>query len=181
MKILQSFSCILLLVAAGWLTDIYSFSVPKIEGGNVTLSAYKGKKILVITLPIQQSSAVDSLLTSLDSLATVHAGALAIIAVPAIEDGYTSAKENTLKQWYRSKLGNKIVLTQGLYTRRTSGAQQHPLFAWLTQQTQNTHFDIDVTGPGAKYFAKSNGELYGVLIPQTRIGSTAVNILLQVP
>ncbi|MBL7746163.1 MAG: hypothetical protein JNM19_01940, partial [Chitinophagaceae bacterium] len=130
--------------------------------------------ILVITLPVAQSASADSVLYSLDTLGAARTATLKIIAVPSYEDGYTAAQKTTLETWYRSKLGNHIVITEGLYTRKTSGAQQHPLFSWLTDAVQNETFDVDVTGPGYKFFVNSTGKLYGVLRPHTKMWSGAV-------
>ena len=179
MRLLNVISFGILISAAVWTGSIYDYSVPRIEGGNQSLSAYQGKKILIITLPLQQNASADSMLYCLDTLGAAHVANLAIIAVPSYEDGYTPALKNQLKQWYHSKLGNYIVVTDGLYTRKTSGAQQHPLFKWLTIVTKNENFDVDVAGPGHKFFARANGELFAVLGQQVKIGGAKVNWLLQ--
>lgn len=169
------------LIVAGLSTiSIYSFSVPKIEGGNFALTTCQGKKILIITLPVQQNASADSLLYCLDTLALAHTANLTVIAVPSYEDGYTPAQQNQLQQWYRSKLGNYILVTDGLYTRKTSGTQQDPLFKWLTDIIQNENFDIDVDGPECKYFVSSSGELYGVLRPISTISSAAVQKAIRI-
>ena len=163
-----------ILISLAISTGIYNYSVPKIEGGSQALTAYQGKKVLVITLPVQQDAAADSMLYSLDTLASAHLSHLAVIAVPGYEDGYAEEMKSQLQQWYRSKLGNYITITEGLYTRKTSGSQQHPLFAWLTHSSQNGSLDVDVEGPGSKFFADSEGKLYGVLGPKMKIGGRLV-------
>jgi glutathione peroxidase-family protein len=159
---------------------VLAFSVPKIEGGSQNLSAFQGKKLLVITLPVQQNAAADSFLYSLDTLSRARATILKVIAVPSAEDGCTAANQSQLRQWYRSKLGNQIVITAGLRTRKTSGNQQHSLFQWLTKDTQNQVFDIDADAPGFKFFTKGNGTLYGVLGPVAKINGLTVKRALQI-
>lgn len=160
--------------------SIHDYTVPKIEGGNQSLSAYQGKKVLIITLPLLQNASTDSMLNSLDTLASARNATLKVIAVPSYEDGFTAAQKIQLQQWYRSRLGNYILITDGLYTRKTSGSQQHPLFKWLTEEDQNEIFDIDVDGPGYKFFAKTNGQLYGVLRPSSKISGQTVQKTLQI-
>jgi glutathione peroxidase len=172
-------SCIFFLSRAVCVESIYTYSVISIEGNNKPLSAYKGKKLLVITLPTQQNASGDSLLHSLDSIRAVYNNTLQIIAVPAYEDGYTSAIKNSLKQWYRSILGSGIIVTEGMYTRKTSGNQQHPLFKWLTDKDKNGFFNQDVTGPRHKFIVWTDGELTGELGAPIRIGGSAMNDLLQ--
>jgi glutathione peroxidase-family protein len=178
MKILATlFFTIQLFFAIG----IHSFTVPKIEGGNQALSAYQGKKILVVTLPVVQNAAADSILYSLDTLGAARTNTLKIIAVPAYEDGFTAAQKTQLKNWYRSKLRIHILITDGLYTRKTSGTQQHALFKWLTNATQNEVFDIDASSPGYKFFVNNSGALYSVMHPHTKISGLTVQRTLQMP
>lgn len=159
--------------------SIYSYSVPKIEGGTQALTAFQNKKLLIITLPTQQTAGNDSLLHAIDSLRAANSSTLSIIAVPSYEDGFTPAIKNSLKSWYRSILSSSIVITDGLYTRETSGSQQHGLFQWLTDKNKNGHFDIDVTGPRMKFFIWTDGNLDGVLSATTKLGGIAMQGLLQ--
>ena len=158
---------------------MYTYSVTSIEGVNKPLSAYSGKKILVITLPTQQNAANDSVLHSLDSIRIAYPGQLQIIAVPAYEDGYTPTVKASLTQWYRSKLGADIIITDGMYTRKTSGSQQHPLFQWLTDKNKNGSFNQDVTGIKNKFIIWTDGSLTSVLGAPVKLGGAVMNDLLQ--
>lgn len=166
------------LVSVSLWEGIYDYSVPKIEGGNQAISTYAGKKILIVNLPVIRDASADSLLYSLDTMATAHIADLAVIAVPSVEDGFTASQKDSLQVWYRSKLGNYVLLTDGLYTRKTSGYQQHGLFKWLTDVNRNTIFNMDITGPGYKFFVHADGALYAVLRPQTKMWSMSVNKVL---
>ncbi|MBI5370932.1 MAG: hypothetical protein HZA79_02770 [Sphingobacteriales bacterium] len=180
---MKKISVIILLFLLGGIShgqdSAYQYSVTKIEGGSQSLSSFQGKKILLITLPIVNNASSDSLLYSLDTLGTAHAADLKIIAVPSYEDGFTEAQKSQLEQWWRSKLGGHILITDGAYTRKTSGVQQDPLFKWLTTATQNEVFDIDVEGPGYKFFVSGTGVLYGVLRPQSKISGRSVQATLR--
>lgn len=166
------------LVSVSLWEGIYDYSVPKIEGGDQALSAYSGKKIMVVNLPLTRDAAADSLLYALDTIATAHATDLAVIAVPSVEDGFTSSQKDSLQSWYRSKLGNHVLITDGLYTRKISGYQQHGLFKWLTDVNRNTAFNMEITDPGYKFFVHADGTLYAVLRPHTKMWSNAVNKVL---
>jgi glutathione peroxidase-family protein len=122
----------------------------------------------------------DSLLYCLDTLAAAHTSNLAVIGVPSYEDGYTAAQQTALRNWYRGKLGNYVTISTGLYTRKTSGTQQHGLFQWLTKDDLNDIFNTDVSGPGCKFFVGSAGGLFGVLSPQTKMGGQSVQKTLRI-
>lgn len=173
------FTISLFLSGSGWGQNIYGLSVKTIEGNSKPLSVYQGKKILIITLPTQQNSSSDSLLRSLDSLSIKYANTLVIIAAPSYEDGYTQSNKNTLKQWYRNILNPSIIITDGLYSRKTTGNQQATLFRWLTDKDENGHFNNDVTGPGNKFIVWTDGELVAVLEADTRLGGPTINNILQ--
>lgn len=177
-KFILIISCFFLM---SWVCveSIYIHSVTTIEGVNKPLNGYQGKKLMIVTLPLQQNGFNDSLLHSLDSLRAVYNGSLVIIGVPAYEDGYTISMKENLKQWYRSKLSMDIIVTEGLYTRKASTSQQHPLFKWLTGKNKNDHFETDVYAPGDKFIVWTNGELVGVLSAQTKIGSSTIHEILQ--
>ncbi len=179
MRLIKGIFILMLLSFTVYTESIYSHSVSKIEGGSQPLSAYQGKKLLIITLPIQQTTAADSLLYSLDTLSAARSAGLQVIAVPAFEDGFTAAQKTSLQQWYRSRLGNQVIITDGLYTRKASGVQQHPVFAWLTRLEKNENFDIDADAPGYKFFVSATGQLVGVLRPHTKMSSMAVQRTLQ--
>lgn len=154
--------------------SIYDYQVPLIEGGTLNLSSYQGKKILIVTLPISQDAVADSFLYSLDTLATAHQSQIQVVSVPSYEDGFTVAGRAALAQWYRTKLSSHIIITDGLYTRKSSGSLQHALFKWMTDENLNEVFNIDVDGPGYKFFARGDGQLYSVLRPISKISGPSV-------
>lgn len=162
-------------------SSIYNFNIPLIEGGNQPLSSYQGKKLLIVTLPLQQNPSTDSLLFSLDTMAIAHVADLKVIATLSYEDGFTAEQKTYLNNWYRSKLGNNIVISDGLYTRKSSGSLQHPLFSWLTHVAENGRFDIDVTEEETKFFVNTDGLIYGVLRKQTKMWSNTLKRVINTP
>lgn len=154
-------------------------TLTKLEGGTQSIAAYNGKSLMIVTLPIVQTASADSFLTALDTLAQAHSQTLQVIATPSIEDGYNPAIQSQLQQWYRSKLSNTILITEGLYTHKAS-AQQHILFKWLTHNTENGTFDVDAGTPKFKFFINKDRELYGVLQEAVKISSPVIQRLLQV-
>ncbi len=158
--------------------SIYSKSITTIEGVDKPISAYQGKKMLIITLPIVQSAAADSLLTALDSIANVHTSDMVIIATPSKEDGFTTSNKASLKQWYRSKLRMSILVTDGYFTRKTAGNNQHALFQFLTKQEKNGSFNNDVEGVATKFVVWTDGELIGFINPQTKVNGRSMKSLI---
>lgn len=153
---------------------LYDISFTSIEGQAGQMSVYQGKKLLIVTLPCTQSPYADSLLYSLDTLASNNSQLLNVLAVPAKEDGFSSSNRTALLAWYRSKLGSQITIMEGANVRKTSGSSQHELFSWLTRVEKNESFDVDADAPGFMYFITGSGTLYGVLRPTSKIWGQSV-------
>lgn len=166
------------LISSTYIESIFTYSVSKLEGGNISLSAFQGKKMIIITVPTVHNNVNDSLLASLNSLALTYASSVKVIAVPSYEDGYSTERVNELKFWYSGILNSNILITDGMYTRKTSGAQQSPLFKWLTDNDKNGHFNQDVFGPMQKFIIWTDGELSAVLGAPTKLNGSTINDLL---
>lgn len=152
---------IFLLTSAHYsLNSIYDVSINTIEGSPKQLNELQGKKIMLVILPVTHTAEDSTFLISLDSLSRAKADAVAFIAVCSYEDGFADSLKTGLTNYYRALLGNQIIITDGMHTRKNQ--QQHPLFEWLTKKENNTHFDDDAGGPGQKFFINEQGELYGV-------------------
>ncbi len=156
--------------------SLHSLNITTIDGGVVHLDIYSGKKVLFYILPISVSDS--SVLREIDSFTTIYSSKVQFIGVLSREDGYLDSNKNSIKNFYQS-LGNKILLTSGIYTRKTSNSNQSEFMAWLTKKYLNKIQDKDAAGIGHKFFIDEGGRLYSDLLPQIPLFSTIVekNIL----
>lgn len=154
--------------------SVYTHSVMSIEGVNKPLSAYQNKKIFVIVLPTTQNASNDSLLNSIDSLRIAKGSTVQIIGVPAYEFGYANNIKEQLRTWYRTKLNTAIIITEGLYVKKSSGTQQHPLFKWLTDKDKNGYLNDEVEGARNKYIIWTDGQLAADFSPTTKMNGAAM-------
>jgi hypothetical protein len=74
-----------------------------------------------------------------------------------------------------------IVLTEGMYTKKSSGSNQSALMKWLTDRTKNRHFDIDSEGIGQKFIVNATGRLFAVLPPQVSLQAGVFNKIVHGP
>lgn len=157
---------------------IYDYSFTSIEGNIITMSSYQQKKIIITTLPVIQNAENNLHLARLDSLSRANQPEIVMIGIPSFENGYTEQNSDTLKNWYRSILGNQFIIGRGMYTHKTS-SNQHQMFAWLTKTNLNNRFDVDVEGIGDQFYISENGTLYGVLGPGAKWSNNVFNRLIQ--
>ena len=168
---------LLTMVAHGQSPDIYGLSFTKMDGTTQPLSAYQGKKILFIILPVTKTADDSTYLDTLRAIADRHADSLVMIGVLSYEDGYFDDSLYRLRPWFQSMLDSNVVITSGMSTRKSS-AYQDPVFAWLTSASQNGHFDYDVAGTDEKFFISGAGTLYGVFDPSQKLDEAVVEGML---
>lgn len=171
-------TALVLLVKLTVFSSVYDFSITGISGETRQLSIYNQKKLLIVTLPTIVNEANSAKLLKLDSLAKARKLDLSIVAVPSFEDGFTVLSREQLKDWYKAQLDSSVFIADGIYARKTSLENQHPLFKWLTKSDQNGSFDQDVQNPFDKFFINAEGQLVAVLGAYIPFSSTSINRVL---
>ncbi|MFT3908295.1 MAG: hypothetical protein QM737_02630 [Ferruginibacter sp.] len=155
--------------------SIHNLSFTNIDGANVSLNTYAGKKVLFIIAPISISDSVK--LDELKSFQLRYGDSVAIIGIMSIENGFSSANSSTIKSMYESK-GINIVLTGGVYTKKTSGANQAGFMKWLTEKDDNKRYDVDAKGIWHKFFVNKEGKLYGFSLPISPLSNNVVSTIV---
>ncbi len=150
---------ILLLLSFLFFQDppsIYDLSVESINGENISMSDFKGKRIVVVSLDGQSPSSEK--IAFLDSLST-EIRDIQVIVIPSLEQGKT-VQENTIKDFTKATKSSLIIARPGKLSKQTKEEQQ-TLFQWLTKVENNLHFNTD--GEAEQYFVISaEGTLYAV-------------------
>jgi glutathione peroxidase len=175
MKSTSAFAFALLIWLFCPLDDIYNINFQEIDGNTVDLSQYKGKKMMIIVLPVSTDSIVSP--SELSDLEQQFDSNLLVIGVPAIEFGYNSSLRDQVKTVYNEQQEN-FILAYGMKVKKSAGNDQSNLFQWLTNNSRNKHFDNDIIGVGHKFFINESGTLYAELGPQTKVSSQIVNRVL---
>jgi glutathione peroxidase-family protein len=168
----------LFVASLGIYSDFYSYKITTIDGTEKSLSVFKGRKILVVILPVSYSAGDIEFLKKVDSISKVYQSRLAVLAVPSIEDGYDTINTSSLHSYYSSFLGQQVTISSGVYTRKTSGLQD-PLFYWLTHGEKNLHFDTDADGVGCCFYINEQGELLGEVSSKVGLTPKVISRLMQ--
>jgi len=150
-------------------TDLYNIHFSTIDNEDKSMDEFRGKKIMIVILPVTQTVDDSIFLRSIVNASENYGGKISIIGMPSFEDGYSIGDSDRVAYYYRMQMGRTITVVKGMYTKKTSGRNQHPLFAWLTHASQNDHFDSEATGVGEKFFINENGELYGIVSARRQI------------
>jgi glutathione peroxidase len=164
-----------ILIALSYLSYSQSFnqlSFRKLNGDTVWTSSYAGKKVMFYIAPLSQS---DSAFIQLQAFKARYGDTVQIVGILSIEDGFQNSNASSIEAMYA---GIGIVLTEGMYTKKQSGANQSSLMKWLTDKNMNRHFNMDAKGIGHKFFVGEGGRLFGVMPPPVSLSASIINTIV---
>jgi glutathione peroxidase-family protein len=137
--------------------DLYKIEFNSLDGQQISMGDYAGKRILVVSVDGPTASTVQ--FNYLDSLQTALED-IQVIIVPVIDDYRRTGKASVTAA--KKLLKSRLIVAETSLVRRNAEKYQHPLFQWLTNASNNAHFNVDGK-PGQYYLISSKGTLYGVL------------------
>lgn len=111
-------------------SNIYDFSVKRIDGKQISLSEYKGKVLLIVNV-----ASKCGLTPQYDALEKIyeqfHAKGVAVLGFPANEFGAQEPGTNSeIQEFCQTKFGVKFPMFEKLIVK---GAGQHPLYHYMTE------------------------------------------------
>ena len=139
-------------------SSIYDQTVQSEKGKTISLSDYKGKKLLIAVVSTDNLKKKDAI-NYWDSLQTSNPGVV-VFVIPADDISKDTDTTNNNTQQTSS---DKVTVTSIASAKKDKGSSQHPLMQWLTHVVKNSHFDADVETDIQLYVISESGLLYAVL------------------
>ena len=139
-------------------TSIYDIQINALEGDSLDLSAFKGKKILIVN--VASKCGFTPQYKDLQELHELYGDKLVIIGVPCnqfLSQEPGGAEE--IATFCERNYGVTFQITEKVDVK---GKNQHPLYAWLTEKAKNGNEDSTVKWNFQKYMISENGELEGI-------------------
>lgn len=140
----------------------YDFNVLQSDGKEISLSSFKGKKILVVNV-----ASLCGLTPQYEQLQELYEKYkhqnFTIIAFPANNFGAQEPGSNEEIALFCSK--NYGVTFPVMAKISVKGQDIHPVYQWLTQKTENGIFDSEVKWNFQKYLINEKGHLFEVISP----------------
>ena len=141
--------------------SIYDFKVAGLDGGEIDLAAYKGKKILIVNTA--SKCGYTSQYEGLEKLYEANKGKLVVIGFPANNFLYQEPGNNEeIKSFCQKNYGVTFPMAAKIDVK---GKNIHPLYVWLTQKKYNNHSDNNVKWNFQKYLIDEKGQLIDVFAP----------------
>lgn len=142
------------------ITGIYDFSITDIDGNNLSLGQFKGKKILFVNTA--SGSEYASQVGSLEQLYQKYKDSLVIVAVPSNTFQDEPKSNDQLKDYFENTWHTHFIITQ---KTGVAGAGQSAVYNWLTHQSENNMMENNIDGDFYKFLVNADGTLVGAFAP----------------
>jgi glutathione peroxidase len=148
---------------------VYQFSVPSMDGEEVSLSTFKGRVLLIVNTA--SDCGFTPQLRELEQLRIQYAAyEFDILAFPSNDFGGQEPLETaSLQQCYRDNFGVNFKVFDKI---RVRGPYAHPLYKFLSDKKQNMRIDAKPRWNFHKYLVNRAGEVTDFFYPFTKPSSS---------
>lgn len=135
--------------------SLHSIKINSLQGEEIDLSIYKGKKILFVN--VASKCGFTSQYEGLQKLYDTHKDKLVIIGVPCNQFGSQEpGSSNEIQEFCAINYGVTFPITEKIAVK---GDKQHPLYSFLTQKDKNGKKSSSVKWNFQKYLIDEEGKL----------------------
>jgi len=153
--------------------SIHDFSITTIDGKDLPLSSFKGKKMMIVNTA--SKCGFTSQYMELQNVHEKYADQLVIIGFPANNfGGQEPGTNDEIISFCKKNYGVTFLLSEKINVK---GAEIAPLFKWLNHQ-ENNSFKGDVLWNFEKYIIDEEGNLIQRFRSTTKPNSTKIINLL---
>ena len=138
--------------------SIYDFKVPVLEGNTIDLSAYKGKKILIVNTA--SKCGFTPQYDELQALYSKYQDKLVVIGFPANNfKGQEPGSNSEIKEFCKRNYGVTFPMAEKVSVK---GDDIHPLFKYLTDEAQKMGINDPIKWNFTKFLVDEKGKLVAV-------------------
>lgn len=151
---------------------IHDFKATTIDGYTLDFSTFEGKKLMIVNTASKcgytyQYAGLQSLYSTYSKQYDFE-----IIGFPANNfNGQEPGSDESIDDFCTQNYG---VTFQMMSKISVKGADQHPIYSWLTKKAQNGVLDSEVQWNFQKYFINRDGTFYGVVGTQVEPNDPAI-------
>ncbi|MFT4851151.1 MAG: glutathione peroxidase [Sediminicola sp.] len=135
--------------------SIYDIEINALDGKAISLSEFKGKKILFVN--VASKCGFTKQYKELQTLSDTYPEGLVVIGSPCNQfGGQEPGDASEIQGFCELNYGVTFLLTEKINVK---GSSQHPLYDWLTNKELNTKKGSTVKWNFQKYLVDENGQL----------------------
>ncbi|RED42893.1 glutathione peroxidase [Winogradskyella eximia] len=136
------------------LKSIYDIEINNLQGQPIHLSEYKGKKILFVN--VASKCGFTPQYKELQQLQETFKDSLVVIGIPCNQFGKQEpGQADEIQEFCEVNYGVSFLISEKIDVK---GAQQHPLYQWLTKKAINGKQNSVVKWNFQKYLVDEDGE-----------------------
>ncbi|MDI9366014.1 MAG: glutathione peroxidase [Flavobacterium sp.] len=137
-------------------TSIYHLELVLNNGSTITLSKYKGQKLVIVNTA--SNCGYTGQYNELENVFTEYKGKVMMLAFPANDfKNQETAADSTIAQFCKVNYGISFPIAQK--TNVVKSASQHPIFQWLSSKEKNGWCSQAPTWNFCKYVINEEGIL----------------------
>lgn len=173
------------ILIAGWIimaglfaNSIYNLKYTSIEGSEINMVRFKGKKILLVNIASESPYAAKQL-PELEVLQSQFKDSLSVIAFPSNDFGHEPRSNEEIKQLMYLTYHVSFALAQKSIVRDSLPAT-HPLYHWLQHKSENGVTSVRINEDFRKILIDGDGNIIGVFAGSTNpLASSIINSINQ--
>jgi glutathione peroxidase len=143
--------------------SIHTISIEGINGEEITLDQFKGKKLLIVN--VASECGFTPQYEALEELYRYYADRLAIVGCPCNDFGSQEpGSEKDIMAFCQNEFNVSFPLSKKINIRTVP---VHPLYQWLTDKSRNGVSDSKVTWNFQKFAISPEGEWQNAFSPET--------------
>jgi len=135
--------------------SVYNIEIKNINGNPVSLSEYKGKKLLFVN--VASECGFTKQYKELQTLSDTYKNSLVVIGLPCNQFGNQEpGNASQIQKFCEVNFGVTFLITEKIDVK---GSKQHPLYKWLTSKELNGKKSSSVKWNFQKYLVDEKGNL----------------------
>ena len=140
--------------------SIHRFKVEGIAGDEIDFADFEGKKILVVN--VASECGYTPQYVQLQELYETFKHKLVVVGLPSNDFGGQEPGSNTsIAHFCKMRYGVSFPMTTKVHIK---GPEVHPLYHWLTHQSENGVMDSEVEWNFQKYLLNEKGQLINTFL-----------------
>jgi glutathione peroxidase len=137
------------------MTNLYDIKINSLQGKAIDLSAYKNKSLLFVN--VASKCGFTPQYKDLEELHKTYKDDLVVIGVPCNQFGKQEpGNSDEIEEFCQVNYGVSFLITEKIDVK---GADQHPLYTWLTDKSLNGKKSSSVKWNFQKYMVGKEGKL----------------------
>jgi glutathione peroxidase len=159
-------------ISSVFTVSIYTHQYTSVRGGEVPLSQYQGKKILLVNIATESPKAATQI-PQMEQLYQLYKDSLVVVGFPSNDFGNEPRTDNDIKLLMQNTYHAEFPVAI-LSSVKDSTGTTHSLYKWLQHKNQNGIMDVKISKDFQKILIDRDGNIIAFFSSTVEPMSSAV-------